>query len=193
MVDHTGAVVDGDEMLMIIAEWLGLTEVATTVMANQGLFNWAEKTGVQLAITDVGDANVFARMREDGILLGGEQSGHIILPGEPMGDGVLTALVMSKIISLTHKSLHDLAAGMDKLPQIIHNFPATADEKARLGECEDIINEYNQRVGTAGGRMLVRPSGTEELVRITIWGKDEGEITKIAEELEEKLCQKLKG
>ncbi|MBR3135251.1 phosphoglucosamine mutase [Candidatus Saccharibacteria bacterium] len=192
MIDHTGTVVDGDEMLMIISEWLGLSEIATTVMANQGLFNWAAGKGVDLAITDVGDANVFARMREEGILLGGEQSGHIILPGEPMGDGVLTALVMTKIISMTHQSLHDLASGMEKLPQIIHNFPATAEEKKRLAECDDIIAEYTQKVESAGGRMLVRPSGTEELIRITIWGKDAEEIEKIAKELEEALCQKLK-
>ena len=191
MVDHTGAVVDGDEMLAILAEWLELPALATTVMANQGLFNWAEATGVELEITDVGDANVFKRMREQGILLGGEQSGHIILPGEPMGDGVLTALVMAKVVSVTHKTLHDLAGTVEKLPQIIHNVPATEKEKQALGGCREIITEYEQRVTKMGGRMLVRPSGTEELVRITVWGRDAGEIESLATELGEKLKEKI--
>ena len=190
MVDHTGAVVDGDEMLAILAEWLELPTLAITVMANQGLFNWAEKAGVEMEVTDVGDANVFRRMQEKGVLLGGEQSGHIILPGEPMGDGVLTALVMTKVVFLTHKSLHDLAGIVKKLPQVIFNMPASAEEKKMEG-CEEILAEYEAKIGEMGGRMLVRPSGTEELIRITVWGENEGEIRAFAEELGGKIRGKL--
>ena len=101
MVDKDGTVIDGDDMVACIAGYLGLPKVAVTIMANKGLLNWSKNTGIALVMTDVGDQNVSAKMREEGILLGGEQSGHIILPGESMGDGVLTALVMTKIYNET--------------------------------------------------------------------------------------------
>ena len=99
MIDRNGQIIDGDDMIVILANYLAVPEVCVTIMANKGLLNWAEKTGIKIAMTDVGDQNVSAKMREDGILLGGGQSGHIILPGESMGVGVLTALVITKILS----------------------------------------------------------------------------------------------
>ena len=193
MVSSDGEVVDGDEMLAVLAGWLGLPAVATTVMANQGLFNWADASGVKLAITDVGDQNVFKEMSQSRILLGGEQSGHVILPGEPMGDGVLTALVLSKVVAVTGKTLGELAGVMTKLPQVIENILATEEEKAafRSGKAEGILAEYERILTEKGGRMLVRPSGTEALIRVTMWGPSLSEIEALAKELGEKIKEVL--
>ena len=194
LVDAEGNVIDGDKIIAIVAEFLNLSKIAVTVMANQGLFDWANRMKVEVYTTDVGDQNVAKAMREQEILLGGENSGHIILPGEPMGDGVLTALVISKIIKLTGKSLKTLAKTMKSFPQVVENFEATAAEKARFktsSEAQKILDTYERLLRAVEGRLLVRPSGTEDLIRVTMWGNDQAEITKLAKTLAEDLKSML--
>lgn len=194
LVDHTGAVVDGDQILAILAQYFQLNSIATTVMANQGLLNWGKEQGVNIEITPVGDSCVAAAMKEKGISLGGEQSGHITLPTQPTGDGILTALVMSKVISTTGKSLHDLSSTVTKYPQVIVNFTATPEQKANLktsDAAKKLLLEYDEKLNIAKGRLLVRPSGTEALIRITMWGEDEAVITELANELKTKLGEIL--
>ncbi|MBR3220353.1 phosphoglucosamine mutase [Candidatus Saccharibacteria bacterium] len=185
MIDNEGLVIDGDKIIAILAEYLKLPSVAITVMANQGLIEWANRAMVEVCTTDVGDQNVAKAMREKNILLGGETSGHVILPGETMGDGVLTALVMSKVIKQSGKTLAELASVMHTFPQVVENFEATAEEKARLqgGEAKEVIDAYSERLSGGGGRLLVRPSGTEDLIRITMWGNNQEEINDLAKNL----------
>ena len=193
-VDENGEIVDGDQSLAIFAENLGLESLAVTVMANQGLMDWAEKSGKKVVITDVGDSNVAAAMRNENIDLGGEQSGHIILPGEAMGDGILTALIMGKIMAETKARLSSLAGTIVLFPQVLENIPATDEEKAKLKEGESIkklLIEYAKKAEKMGGRILVRPSGTESLIRITAWGKDMAETESFIKELAEKLKMEL--
>ena len=133
-------------------------------------------------------------MREKNIKLGGEQSGHIILPNEPTGDGILTALMIAKVISKTQKSLHELASIMTKYPQIIVNLSATPEQKEQLKTSEKaqkLLLEYNEKLESVSGRLLVRPSGTEPLIRITMWGNDKETIANLANELKNKLGETL--
>ena len=194
LVNHEGEVVDGDEIIAILANYLKLDKIAITVMANQGLLNWAKDNKVHAEITAVGDSNVAAAMREQDIKIGGEQSGHIILPGEATGDGMLTALMITKVVAGTKKSLKDLSSIMTKFPQIIVNMDATPDQKKALkekDEAKNLLLEFNQKLDSVEGRLLVRPSGTENLIRITMWGNDSEAIEKLANELKTKLGEVL--
>lgn len=189
-VDEQGNLIDGDQIIAILAHHLHLDQIAVTVMANQGLLNWAKTAQINAEITPVGDSHVAAAMREKGIQLGGEQSGHIILPGEPSGDGILTALMIAKVMSETQKSLSDLASIITKFPQVIVNFPATPEQKQALktsDPAKKLLLDYQQKLEACDGRLLVRPSGTEPLIRITMWGNDEDVINNLANELKDAL------
>lgn len=194
LVDETGAEIDGDHIVAILANYLHLDKIAVTVMANQGLLNWATKNHISAKITPVGDSNVAEAMRQNNIQLGGEQSGHIILPNEPTGDGILTSLMLAKVVSETKTSLQTLASIITKLPEITINLPATSTQKTTLKTSEatkSLLLEYSKKASAFNGRILVRPSGTENLIRITVWGNDEPTITSLANELSTKLEQIL--
>lgn len=194
LVDDNGEIVDGDQIIAILANYLGLKSIAVSVMANQGLINWAKDNNITLEITPVGDSNVAAAMREKNIDLGGEQSGHIILPGEATGDGMLTALLVAKIVAETGKKLSQLAEIINKLPQVMINISATPDQKQALKEKTEIktlLLDYGKKLEVDNGRLLVRPSGTEDLIRITMWGEDDKKINNLAEELKNKLEELL--
>lgn len=189
MIDKNGNEVDGDEIIAILANHLKLDKIAITVMANQGLLNWVTKNQISAEITPVGDTNVAIAMREKNIKLGGEQSGHIILPNQNTGDGMLTALMITKIVAETKKSLKELANIITKFPQIIVNLNATPEQKSafKSGVAENLLKEYEEKLASVSGRLLVRPSGTENLIRITVWGNSEATIQNLAEELKNQL------
>ena len=190
LVDEKGNVIDGDQTIAILANFFNLDSIAITVMANQGLLNWAKENHIKTEITPVGDSNVFAAMKENQIQLGGEQSGHTILPDEPTGDGMLTALMVTKAVTTTKKSLASLASIITKYPQIILNMTATKEQKSALktsDAAKKLLLDYEKQLEKLSGRLLVRPSGTEPLIRITMWGNDEHQITALANELKSKL------
>ena len=194
MIDQQGNIVDGDQIIAIIAHFLNLKKIAVTVMANQGLLNWAKDNNIQTEITPVGDSNVAAAMREHDIQLGGEQSGHIILPNEPTGDGILTSLMVTRVIANTKKSLESLTKIFAVSPQIIVNIPATPEQKQSLKTSDQIKNlllDYQKKLDAISGRLLVRPSGTENLIRLTMWGENQQEITSLIKSLELELSSKL--
>lgn len=189
MIDGEGNTIDGDQIIAIFTNYLNLDKIAITVMANQGLLNWAKDAHINTEITPVGDTNVAIAMKEKDIKLGGEQSGHIILPGQTTGDGILTSLMMAKIISETKSTLHDLASIITKFPQIILNMDATKAEKEALSStpAQELLKTYETKLESVSGRLLVRPSGTEDLIRITMWGNDEQAINKLATSLKDEL------
>ena len=193
MIDQNGQTVDGDQIIAIVANYLGLKSVAVTVMANQGILNWAKEQNIALEITAVGDSNVAAAMREKNIAIGGEQSGHIILPGEATGDGMLVALLVCKIAVSTGKNLAELASIITKFPQVILSLDASPEQKQHLNspETKALLDEYTDKLQSTSGRLLVRPSGTENLIRITMWGENENEINILANELKNKLGEIL--
>lgn len=193
-VDQNGELVDGDQVIVIITNALRFKTAAVTVMSNQGLFDWAKKSDVKLEVTAVGDHNVMLAMQEQNIPIGGEQSGHTILPGQTTGDGLLTAAMIAKIVKESGESLATLAAAMTKFPQIVVNVEATDEMKTALKTSEaakQLLLDYNEKISAVDGRMLVRPSGTEKLIRVTMWGRDEAEITALANELSAKLVEVL--
>lgn len=194
LVDHTDTLIDGDHIIAILANYLHLDKIAITVMANQGLLTWAEDNHIATEVTSVGDSNVYEAMQLHHISLGGEQSGHIILPGEPTGDGILTSLMLTKVIIESGKSLHDLASILAKLPQVTTNLTATPEQKSALkssDQAKQLLLDYSHQLEPLHGRLLVRPSGTEPLIRITMWGDDQNTLDKLASELKDKLISSL--
>ena len=190
LIDSKSNVVDGDQIIAILADFLSLDQIAITVMANQGLLNWAKDNNIKAEITPVGDSNVAAAMRQYNIKLGGEQSGHIILPNEPTGDGILTSLMVARTIVNSQKSLDSLASVFTKSPQVILNMPATTEQKQALkssDSAKNLLLEYSKKLEPLNGRLLVRPSGTEPLIRITMWGDNESAIATLANQLKKEL------
>ncbi|MDD4187523.1 MAG: phosphoglucosamine mutase [Bacilli bacterium] len=193
MITNTGKEIDGDHILGILSNHdKKQKKLVITVMANQGLINYAKDSNIDLIITNVGDTLVYEAMKENNIDYGGEQSGHIILRNKKMrtGDGLLTSIVIGDIIKKSNKSLDSLASIVQKLPQIITNVKADADAKESFKtsiEVSTLIREYENILKKEKGRINVRPSGTENLIRITMWGEHEDYIKKQASELAKKL------
>jgi phosphoglucosamine mutase len=161
-VDANGDVVDGDQIVAICALALGVDVVAVTVMTNLGFHRLMEEHGIRVVTTDVGDRYVLDALRREGGVLGGEQSGHVIvLDGHVTGDGLAAALTLCR--SLAGRPLAEAAAAMPRLPQ------ATADVRVGRLEVTDAVAAEVARLNaelTGRGRVLVRPSGTEPVIRV---------------------------
>jgi phosphoglucosamine mutase len=174
-VDETGAPLDGDQILAVLALAQGVDAVAVTTMTNLGFHRLMADRGVRVITTDVGDRHVLAAMRTEGALLGGEQSGHVItLEGHVTGDGLAAALLLCR--ALGGGSLAAAAAVLERLPQVKQNVRV-----ARPGVPETVVAEV-ARLGDelAGrGRILVRPSGTEPLVRVLVEAESEEEASNL--------------
>lgn len=174
-VDAEGNVIDGDQILAILATamrdrgTLARDTVVATVMSNLGFRIAMEEQGITMVATAVGDRYVLEEMRERGYALGGEQSGHVVmLDRATTGDGVLTALALLDRMAETGSSLKDLAAIMRRLPQVLINVDGV--DRVRLGDSADVraVVEVVERELGAKGRVLLRPSGTEPLVRVMV-------------------------
>ncbi|CCO07861.1 phosphoglucosamine mutase [Desulforamulus hydrothermalis] len=191
-VDSAGNLVDGDQIMVICAKHLKAkgklrkNTVVVTVMSNLGLHKALEKSGISVVETKVGDRYVLEKLLETGTRFGGEQSGHIIfLEHNTTGDGIITALQLLAVVKETGKSLAQLAEQMEKYPQILQNV-RVQDKTAVMNS--PIITEAIRRFerDLAGqGRILVRPSGTEPLVRIMVEGKDMAELQTIVDKMAE--------
>ncbi|GAB4080502.1 phosphoglucosamine mutase [Modestobacter muralis] len=174
-VTADGDVVDGDAILAICALALhesgNLTDstVVATVMSNLGFHHTMRAAGISVATTAVGDRYVLEALRSRGLSLGGEQSGHLVfLDWATTGDGLLTGLALLSRMSATGASLAELASVVQKLPQILVNVPVT--DRLAVAESEDVaraVNEVEAELGDTG-RVLLRPSGTEQLVRVMV-------------------------
>ena len=196
-VDEHGSVLDGDMIMAVIGKhWqaqgkLAKNTIVATVMSNLGFFMDVEKAGLTVEQTQVGDRYVLERMMAEGYSLGGEQSGHIIcLNHHTTGDGILAALLLAQIVQETGKTLSQLNT-MRKMPQILENAKISGTVKEAIqadaaiqAEIEALHKKYEGR-----GRVLVRPSGTEPLIRVMIEGADPAEITADAK----KLAQMMEG
>ncbi|MFD5508840.1 phosphoglucosamine mutase [Streptomyces sp. NPDC059761] len=178
-VDATGAEIDGDQILAVLA--LAMREagqlrgntVVGTVMSNLGFKLAMEGEGIEVVQTGVGDRYVLESMKEHGYALGGEQSGHvIILDHATTGDGTLTGLLLAARVAATGRSLADLAGVMRRLPQVLINVPDVDKSRvATSGELAAAVADAERELGTTG-RVLLRPSGTEPLVRVMVEAAD---------------------
>lgn len=191
-VDELGNVVDGDQLMSICATYmkahgtLKKNTIVATVMSNLGMTLMAEREGIHIEKTKVGDRYVLENMRENGYNIGGEQSGHIIFLDEnTTGDGLLSALHLLRVMVETGKPLSELASIMEVLPQALVNAKVPNHKKEHFAEYSEIAEaiEAVEAKFQGEGRVLIRPSGTEPLVRVMIEGKNQGMIEEEAHKL----------
>jgi phosphoglucosamine mutase len=191
-IDEKGNIVDGDQIMAICA--LNLIKkgqlpnktVVTTLMSNIGFDRAIEKAGAKVIRTNIGDRYVLEMMKKVKTVLGGEQSGHIIFSEySTTGDGLLTSLQIMKVLREEEKSLSDLASVMKKYPQIILNYEIKDEEQFFKNLCIKKFIEERKKELDGKGRIFVRASGTEPLIRILLEGEDKHKLERISQDLRE--------
>ena len=191
-VDEKGDLIDGDKIMAIISNYLkekgklSKDTMVATVMSNLGLHKYAEKNGLNLEQTQVGDRYVLEEMLKNEYNLGGEQSGHIILLDyNPTGDGILTSIMLIQAVLESNKKASELAEIIKLYPQVLVNAKVNSEKKYDYNKNQEIqkaIKELEKEFA-GNGRILIRPSGTEPLVRVMIEGENQQDITKKAKEM----------
>ncbi|WP_394939425.1 phosphoglucosamine mutase [Psychromicrobium sp. YIM B11713] len=197
-VDHEGNVIDGDQIMAILALALKAdgklrdNVLVATVMSNLGLKLALREAGISIRETAVGDRYVLEAMREGDFNLGGEQSGHVIFSDyATTGDGVLTGLQLAAQVARTGRSLQQLATAMTKLPQLMINVKGVDKQRAQSDEgVREAVRRAEQELGETG-RVLLRPSGTEALVRVMVEAADMDTATRICQELASVVKERL--
>lgn len=197
-VDRAGTVVDGDVILAILARRdhehgdLARDTVATTVMTNLGFRHAMQRLGIDVEITRVGDRYVMDAMRELDLNLGGEQSGHLIsLDHATTGDGILSGVRLLSTMADDGAGLHDLATVMTRLPQVLVNVGGVDKHRlAHAAHVESVIARVTERLGE-DGRVLVRPSGTEPVIRVMVEAPTSDDATAAAEEIADEVRRTL--
>lgn len=197
-VDESGRIVDGDQLMAICGNYmkengtLKSNTIVVTVMSNLGFTLMGEKKNIHIEKTKVGDRYVLENMLANGYNIGGEQSGHIIfLDDNTTGDGLLSALRLLQVMSSTGKKLSELAQVMEILPQALINAKVPNHKKDKYMEYSEIAEaiEAVEKKFNGEGRVLIRPSGTEPLVRVMIEGKDQKVIDEEAKKLAELITK----
>src|SRR5699024_10282740 len=191
-VDEKGNIVDGDKIMFILAQSMkekGTLKddmVVSTVMSNLGFYKALEEHGIKSDKTQVGDRYVVKEMREHGYNLGGEQSGHIVLLDlNTTGDGLLTGVQLASIIKESGKKLSELAAQMETFPQELVNVRVTDKHSVTANpKVKEKINAVEEEMA-GNGRVLVRASGTEPLVRVMVEAETEDLARRYSEEIAE--------
>ena len=200
LIDELGNEIDGDYILAIAGLELKKqgrlvnNAIVGTIMSNLGFIKFCEENDINFVSTAVGDKYVLEEMIKSNYILGGEQSGHIIFKElANTGDGELTSLQILDIMSKNNKKLSELSSVMKKYPQVLINANVSKEGKSRYKEREDIhelINKYEQFMH-GDGRIVVRPSGTENYIRVMIEGKDIDRITKVCQEIADYIEKEL--
>ena len=195
IVDETGKLVDGDQLMAAIAQsWkedgrLSRPGIVATVMSNLGLERYLEGLGLSLARTAVGDRYVLEHMREQGFNLGGEQSGHIILLDHcTTGDGLVAALQLLAIVKREDKPVSQLCRRFEPVPQVLKNVRFKAGRPLADASIIRVIEDGSERLGNSG-RLVVRASGTEPVIRVMA----EGDNLDLVEEIVDDVCSALSG
>lgn len=199
-IDEKGRVIDGDKLICICAKMLKNAgelkdcRVTATVMSNIGFHKYIEAMGCTVDVTGVGDRYVLESMIQTGCVIGGEQSGHIIfLNHSTTGDGILSSLQLVKAVLESGKKPSELADEIEIYPQVLKNAKVKNENKSKYASDPD-IQEAIQKVEAemeGSGRVLIRPSGTEPLVRVMLEGQDVERITELAQELAKLLTRKF--
>jgi phosphoglucosamine mutase len=199
LIAKTGEVIDGDHILNILASSylaqgeLNKKTVVGTVMSNLGFIKSMQALGINFEKTAVGDRYVLEKMLENDYSLGGEQSGHVIMRQfSNTGDGLLTALQVMQVMAKSKKSLLELASTMEKYPQVLINVKDVNKDKLPSSvKIKDAITSAEQQLGQ-NGRVLLRASGTEALVRVMVEANELDLAQKIAESLAQLVRLELK-
>lgn len=199
-VDENGEIVDGDKIIAICAtqmkqeKKLAKNTAVVTVMSNMGFFKFCEDNGIKCAKTAVGDRYVLERMLKDGYNIGGEQSGHVIfLDHATTGDGELSAVKLLETVVKSGASLAQLSKVMTVYPQVLINVPVTDEGKKKYNNDEYIISAVQEAEMElhGDGRVLVRVSGTEPLVRVMLEGMDTEQITRLGNDIANVVKERL--
>lgn len=199
-VDCDGNLVDGDQLIAMFALFLRERGelpnncAVVTVMSNMGFFRFCKENDIKAEITKVGDRYVLENMREHGYRIGGEQSGHIIFQQHmTTGDGQLTAVQLLNLLKVKNLSLKEAASVMQVYPQVLVNVRADKEMKKRLNVDEGVQKELKKWEQVLGdnGRILLRPSGTEPLIRVMVEGKDESLINDAANAIAQSITERL--
>ena len=199
MADADGALVDGDELLYIIARARKADGrlaggVVGTVMTNFGLELALAEEGIPFLRTAVGDRHIHRALIENGWTLGGESSGHLLsLDRTSTGDGIVSALQVLEVMVRSGRSLRELRQGMRKFPQVMINVPVSADAQQLLAASVRITEAVRQAESELNGRgrVILRPSGTEPLIRVTLEGADSGQVEMLARRLADTVRSEL--
>ncbi len=200
-IDENGNEIDGDKIMAIVSNYLrkkgklAKDTIVATVMSNLGMKKYAETNGLNLIQTKVGDRYVLEEMLKEGYNLGGEQSGHVILLDyNPTGDGILTSLMLIQAILEENEKASKVAEIIKLYPQVLINAKVNSDKKydyEKNEEIEQAIEKLEEEFA-GNGRVLIRPSGTEPLVRVMIEGENQEYITKKAKEIANLIEERLK-
>ena len=200
VVDENGEVVDGDKIIAVCSKFmkennkLKNNTAVVTVMSNMGFFKFCEKNDINCVKTKVGDRYVLEEMVKNGYIIGGEQSGHIIfLDYATTGDGQMSAIQVLNVLKSTGKKISELASEMQVYPQVLINVRVSNFGKTRLDKDEEVqlaIREASEELGDTG-RVLVRVSGTEPLVRVMLEGEDYNQIKSLAESIAKVIEERL--
>lgn len=200
VVDENGEVVDGDKIIAVCSKFmkennkLKNNTAVVTVMSNMGFFKFCEKNGINCVKTKVGDRYVLEEMVKNGYAIGGEQSGHIIfLDHATTGDGQMSAIQVLNVLKSTGKKISELASEMQVYPQVLINVRVSNFGKARLDKDDEVqlaIREASEELDDTG-RVLVRVSGTEPLVRVMLEGEDYNQIKSLAESIAKVIEERL--
>jgi phosphoglucosamine mutase len=195
-VDNTGAIINGDLIIAIIAEYMqsrGLlndNKVVTTVLSNMGFEKYLDEKGIGLIRANVGDRYVLEKMKEYGLNIGGEQSGHILmLDYNTTGDGVLSSIQLVAAILESGKTLHELVKDIKLWPQDSKNITVAKEKKATWETNKELIDfiKAKEKEIAGKGRILVRASGTESLIRVMVEAESQETVDKYVEELSKKV------
>lgn len=200
LVTNDGDVIDGDYVLAICGKYLkekgrlNNNAIVGTVMSNLGLRKFCESENINFVATKVGDRYVLEEMLNKDYVIGGEQSGHVIFKEYAnTGDGELTSLMVLNILSERKCKLSELSSVMDKYPQVLVNVNVTKEGKTSFGEDAEInvlIKKYEEELN-GDGRILIRASGTENLIRVMIEGKNTEEISRMANDIADLINKKF--
>jgi phosphoglucosamine mutase len=195
IVDEKGHIVDGDSLMATIAtSWkedgrLARPGIVATIMSNLGLERYLEGLGLSLIRTAVGDRYVLERMRQDGYNLGGEQSGHIIMSDHATtGDGLVAALQLLAVVKGRNRPVSEICQCFERLPQILKNVRYPKDRVPSEEAIAPVVEAARKRLG-AGGRLVIRPSGTEPLIRVMGEGDDRDLVERAVDDVVEALTQ----
>jgi phosphoglucosamine mutase len=195
IVDENGQKVDGDQLMAVIAQdWLEAGQLAkpgivATIMSNLGLERYLESIGLNLVRTAVGDRYVLEHMREHGYNVGGEQSGHMILSDySTTGDGLVAALQILAVVQKQNRPVSEVCQRFTALPQVLKNVRIAGGDPLGQDIVARAIAEGEQRLG-ASGRLLIRPSGTEPVIRVMGEGDDLGKVESVVD----MICDALNG
>lgn len=196
MVDHKGNVVDGDELLFIIVQQMlsnkqKVDGVVGTLMSNFGLELAFKELGLGFVRAKVGDRYVMSELQRLGWRIGGENSGHLVcLDKTTTGDGIISALQVLQAMFYSGRSLFDLKQGMKKLPQVLINVPVSKKPQDLNGDLQDAVKQAESKLKTTG-RVLLRSSGTEPVIRVMVEGENDELVKNVAQELAEQVKMAL--